>query len=52
MLKPNLIKVKMLKLVTLVVRSRYSHERQNKIDYETQFPTKSMLKDKHEQKIN
>jgi hypothetical protein len=34
----------------LIVRSRYSHKKQNKIDYETQFSTDSMLNDKHEKK--
>jgi hypothetical protein len=37
----------MLKHVTLIVRSIYSHKKQNKIDYTIQFLTDSMLNDKH-----
>jgi hypothetical protein len=44
--------VKMLKLVTLIVRQRYSYKNQIKIDYEAQFPTNLMLNDKIKNKIN
>jgi hypothetical protein len=37
----------MLKYATLIVRSIYSHKKQNKIDYKIQFSTDSMLNDKH-----
>jgi hypothetical protein len=42
----------MLKLVTLIVRQRYSHKNQIKIDYEAQLPTDLMLNDKIKNKIN
>jgi hypothetical protein len=38
----------MLKLVTLILKSRYSHKKQLKIYYETQFSTDPMLNDKIE----
>jgi hypothetical protein len=40
----------MLKLVTLILKPRYSHKKQLKIDYETQFSTDPMLNDKIEKK--
>jgi hypothetical protein len=40
----------MLKLVTLILKPRYSHKKQLKIDYETQFSTDPMLNDKNEKK--
>jgi len=40
----------MPKLVTLIVRSRYSHKKYIKTDYETQFPTDPILNDKIEKK--
>ena len=36
----------MSKPVTLILRQRYSHKKQIKIDYETQFPTDPMLNNK------
>jgi hypothetical protein len=36
--------------VTLILRPRYSHKKQIKIDYEVQFPTDPMLNDKIEKK--
>jgi hypothetical protein len=39
----------MLKLVTLILKPRYSHKKQLKIDYETQFSTDPMLNDKIDQ---
>ena len=36
----------MSKLVTLILKLRYSHKKQIKIDYEAQFPTDPMLNDK------
>jgi hypothetical protein len=36
----------MLKLITLIVRSRYSHKKQIKTDHETQFLTDSIFNDK------
>ena len=38
--------------MTLILRPRYSHKKQIKIDYEAQFPTDPMLNDKIEKKIN
>ena len=40
----------MPKLVTLILRPRYSYKKQTKIDYETQFPTDSMFNDRIEKK--
>jgi hypothetical protein len=37
--------VKMSKPVTLILRQIYSHKKQIKIDYETQFSTDPMLND-------
>jgi hypothetical protein len=42
--------VKMSKLVTLIVRSKYSHKKQIKTNYETQFSTDLILNDKIEKK--
>ena len=45
----------MPKLVTLILRLRYSHKKkkkQIKIDYEAQFPIDSMFNDKIEKKID
>ena len=36
----------MPKLVTLILKQRYSHKKQIKIDYEAQFSTDPMLNDK------
>jgi hypothetical protein len=36
----------MSKLVTLILKPRYSHKKQIKIDYEAQFPNDPMLNDK------
>jgi len=36
----------MLKLVTLILRSRYSHKKQIKTDYEAQFLTNPIFNDK------
>jgi hypothetical protein len=36
--------------MTLILRPKYSHKKQIKIDYETQFPTDLMLNDKIEKK--
>jgi len=36
----------MSKLVTLILKPRYSHKKQIKIDYETQFTNDPMLNDK------
>jgi hypothetical protein len=36
----------------LILRLRYSHQKQIKIDYEAQFPTDQILNDKIEKKIN
>jgi hypothetical protein len=36
----------MPKLVTLILKPRYSHKKQIKIDYEAQFSTDPMLNDK------
>ena len=36
----------MPKLVTMILKPRYSPKKQIKIDYETQFPTDPMLNDK------
>jgi hypothetical protein len=41
----------MSKLVTLILRPIYSHKKQIKIDYETQFLTDPMLNDKIEKKL-
>ena len=38
--------VKMSKSTTLIMRPRYSHIKQIKTDYKTQFPTDSMLNNK------
>ena len=38
----------MLKPVTLILKPRYSHKKQIKIDYEAQFSTNLMLNDKIE----
>jgi hypothetical protein len=38
--------------MTLILRPRYSHKRQTKIDYEAQFSTDLMLNDKIEKKLN
>jgi hypothetical protein len=48
--RPDLTRVKMSKLVTLILRPIYSHKKQIKIDYETQFLTDPMLNDKIEKK--
>ena len=40
----------MPKLVTLILKPRYSHKKQIKIDYEAQFSTNLMLNDKIEKK--
>lgn len=40
----------MLKLVTLILRSKYSHKKQIKTDYEAQFLTAPILNDKIENK--
>ena len=50
--RPGLTRVKMLKLVTLILRPIYSHKKQIKIDYEAQFPTNPMLNNKIKKKIN
>jgi hypothetical protein len=42
----------MLKLVTLIVRPKYSNKKQIKTDYEAQFPTDPMLNDKIKKQIN
>jgi len=42
----------MPKIITLILRSRYSHKKQSKTDYEAQFPIDPMLNDKIEKKIN
>jgi hypothetical protein len=42
----------MSKLMTSILKQRYSHKKQIKIDYETQFPTDVMLNDKIEKKLN
>ena len=42
----------MSKYMTLILRPRYSHKRQTKIDYEAQFSTDLMLNDKIEKKLN
>jgi hypothetical protein len=41
----------MPKPVTLILRPRYFHKKQIKIDYEAQFPTDRMLNDKIEKII-
>jgi hypothetical protein len=41
----------MPKLLTLILRLRYSHKKQIKIDYKTQFPTNPMLNDKIKKKL-
>ena len=38
----------MKKLVTLILRPKYSHKKQIIIDYEAQFPNNSVLNDKIE----
>jgi hypothetical protein len=48
--RPDLTRVKMSKLMTSILKQRYSHKKQIKIDYETQFPTDLMLNDKIEKK--
>ena len=50
--RPDLTRVKMSKLMTSILKQRYSHKKQIKIDYETQFPTDVMLNDKIEKKLN
>ena len=40
----------MLKLVTLILRSRYSHKKQIKTDYGAQFLTAPILNDKIKKK--
>jgi len=42
----DLTRVKIPKLVTLIVRSRYSCKKQIKINYEIEFSTDPMLNDK------
>jgi hypothetical protein len=42
----------MPKLITLILRPRYSHKKQIKIDHETQFSTDQILNDEIEKKIN
>jgi hypothetical protein len=42
----------MSKLVTLILRPRYSHKKQIKIDYKARFLTDSILNDKIKNKIN
>jgi hypothetical protein len=42
----------MSKYMTLILRPRYSHKRQTKIDYEAQFSTDLMLNDKIKKKLN
>jgi hypothetical protein len=42
----------MSKYMALILRPRYSHKRQTKIDYEAQFSTDLMLNDKIENKLN
>ena len=42
----------MSKPVTLILRQRYSHKKQIKIDYETQFPTDQILNDKIKKKTS
>jgi len=42
----------MSKYMALILRPRYSHKRQTKIDYEAQFSTDLMLNDKIEKKLN
>jgi hypothetical protein len=42
----------MPKLVTLILRPRYSYKKQIKIDYETQFPTDQILNDKIKKKTS
>ena len=42
----------MKKLVTLILRPKYSHKKQIIIDYEAQFSTDPVLNDKIEKKIN
>jgi hypothetical protein len=41
--RPDLTRVKMSKLMTSILKQRYSHKKQIKIDYETQFPTDVMF---------
>jgi hypothetical protein len=48
--KHDLTRVKISKLMTLIVRPRYSYKKQIKINYEIQFPTDLMLNDKIEKK--
>jgi len=48
--KHDLTRVKISKLMTLIVRPRYSYKKQIKINYEIQFPTDPMLNDKIEKK--
>ena len=47
--KPNLTRVKMLKLAILIVRLRYSYRKKN---YEAQLLTNQMWNDEIEKKIN
>ena len=42
----------MQKPKNLIMRQRYPHWKQIKINYEAQFPTNSILNDKIEKKIN
>ena len=38
--------------MTLILRPRYSHKRQTKIDYEAQFSTDLILNDKIKKQLN
>ena len=44
--RSNLTRVKITKLMTLIVRPRYSHKKHIKTDYEAQFSTNLILNDK------
>jgi len=50
--QPDLIKVKIPKLVSLIIKPRYFYRKQIIIDYEVRFSTDSIFNDEIEKKIN